>query len=408
MLVLRTSAEIKRALDSMLPLILAYDQRTNLRRETARYRRKLLTTNAKCAICGHPKQDSVSLEAAHIHGLYEGGTTTLQNVILLCRRSPSQVGPTTKSAKHIGCHSLFDNHLCASPNEIREARNCWSQGTVPSGLRAQIEARFEKMSQQPMSFSDKRRYDYLELISKRYWAQAEKSIKSEIKKSDSEDDRFYHLLNLAVVERRRPALKGRKRAHELLFKLQTQVPKQYASWFYYELGYLHRLCGRHSQAIDTFEQSERTGSSLKDKFVARWNVLECMVSLTDTKSITKDRAKAYLKRAAGLLDVTRRRSGDVHLGRWHTVGLLNIVRLNNAFGDYRRAYEAWDDFLKDWDGRHFLSGRVRAHETTVMGAKTDLDSRPTLFQRYGLLGAPLRHESNPRPSDWSARVSYRY
>jgi len=228
---------IKRALNSSYNRFEEFDPKNTERSKTRQIKNKIIKKNgAICAICG---ENNLKIVAAHIEQLEAGGVTTEKNIILLCSKSINSDSP--------GCHELFDDGL-TSIKQIEKLKNrnysCEFRSIREQMIELLEKRKMAKISKDPVQ----------QRISKRHWGIALKLLKKE-KVNTQDEESFSVIIKEAEINRKRSAKDGLKQARKLLYSANNSIkfiPKRLHSQLYYELGYVHLLCGEHDLALEQF------------------------------------------------------------------------------------------------------------------------------------------------------------
>jgi len=242
---------VRQALGPLLDLIQKLSDLNGERRETRRLRRVFLNKYSRyCAACGIYFSQGREAQAAHIVALEEGGVTTEDNLVLLCK----------------GCHDLYDGGR-ASIAEMNHAAECWRSNSR-AGLRPQMERRNLFSPSESFRPSRTRSLDNVyHLIHRNETRKALEHVKLCRTKGLPTSDHALSTILEAQIQRRRCARGSLENAHSILTTMEIcNVPAEYLPLYFYERGYISQLLGLHTESICFFEQSGRASEALNDRF----------------------------------------------------------------------------------------------------------------------------------------------
>ena len=225
---------IKKALKSTYNIFKEFDPKSKERNRTKEIKKEILKKSGEiCAICG---KNNLKIVAAHIEPLEAGGETTEKNIILLCSKSTNSVAP--------GCHELYDDGFI-SIKQIEKLKISGCSCKCRS-IREQMIELWKKREKAENSEDPVQ-----QRISKRHWGIALKLLKEE-KVNTRYEESFSFIIKEAEINRKRSAKNGLKQARKLLDSVNKSIPEELHSRLYYELGYVHLLCGEHDLAAEQF------------------------------------------------------------------------------------------------------------------------------------------------------------
>lgn len=223
--IIDSASKIKGRLGEHLDLIKKMDLRLRHRARTEDARKRLLRRYG--ARCAYHLEWLVpdKLEAHHIVPLEIGGLTNDENLILLCKKC------------HRLCHSGY-----VSISEMLKVADEWRADRTPNSQR-------EILDEAPL--------DRLAYLRKRgYHKKVIDLINLNLAKRTSKDHRVGLLIQRAKEMRLRAGHGVVELALRLLMEVNSQgIPLQYKSTFLFELGYVHRLLGRHAEAAEFMRNS---------------------------------------------------------------------------------------------------------------------------------------------------------
>jgi HNH endonuclease len=250
---MESSAGIRRSLNDYLLSIKKLDPLPKQRAETERYKRRLIRTyGPRCGFDGKTYNLN-ELEAAHIIPLEVGADTNLQNLILLCRschkhydRGYVSISAMSKIAEEwrsgfeypiLRCH--WNEHPISTPNKSSLS---WSVGHPRPPPPSSV---WHIITQTSVMHRHCQFLKASKLITRTL---AEEPL--------SHVARIYLMITRADLTRRRAAHGAVRLALDFLNAIvPADVPLRYRSFFYYELGYIHRLLGEHQRAAEFMRAS---------------------------------------------------------------------------------------------------------------------------------------------------------
>jgi hypothetical protein len=242
---------VRQALGPILGLIQKLSDLDGERRQTRRLREVLLNKYPRyCAACGAYFSQSEEAQAAHIVALEEGGVTTEDNLVLLCK----------------DCHALYDGGR-ASIAEMSHAAECWrSESLAP--LRPQMECRNLFCPSESFRPSRTRLLDSVyHLVHRNETRNALRHVKLCRTKGLPAPDHVLSIILEAQIQRRRCARGSLEKARGVLTTMEiSNVPAEHLPLYFYEQGYISQLLGLHTESICFFEQSGRASEALNDRF----------------------------------------------------------------------------------------------------------------------------------------------
>jgi len=224
----------------------------------------------KCAYC----QKMGPVDIAHIIPLEIGGTTKEENLILLCKK----------------CHRSYDSgslSIYAMQEFSKEWRVGNSQERPPPPL-SEISSSAPAMTQPPESVNELLKI-VLNLQKKGWYNKAIKTIEPKLLDSNLDNSaRLYLLRKKAELTRRRSARGVIAEALNILQNVDEKKlsPKQ-RPIFFYELGYVHRLRGNHSEATQIYRKSAEASkeiNSILEYIAASVNEILCLLASKDSLS----------------------------------------------------------------------------------------------------------------------------
>jgi len=336
-----------RQLGSDLAIIKKLDPLRRSRDETKNFRLRLLREyDTKCGCCTQSfKRDE--LEIAHIIPLEIGGLTIDSNLIVLCKT----------------CHRSYDSGHW-SINCMTQVAENWRKGILTEprpklGLIKDIPpVRFFPPESVRGLLADVSQMQVM-----RKFVKAINLIATYIAENPTNaDDRIYLLIKQAEMHRRRSA---QGTAHQALRTLNeinpSDVPSESRSHFYYELGYVHRLLGKHQDASALMRLSadssrhEQEGLPGVDYVAALGNEILCRMAMEQKpdEKMSKDFEKDFdnLKKIA-------LRSGTYWGWRWAlncAMHALQVrIKANDSRGSWKRLQQVRNDYFnsdlsKGWD-----------------------------------------------------------
>ncbi len=226
-----------------------------------------------CRYCGQLCEASES-KCAHIVPIEMGGPSEEANCILLCP----------------GCHGAYDGGA-VSINRMREVAALWGNGERPSReqLPAVTPLPNPEMVDPPervrSTFDDTHRYR-----AKRHYLLAAKLVKHRLADAELDDiDRICLSIKYAELTRRRAGKGVVEQALCYLNRINPEaVPEKYKPVFHYELGYVHRLLGRHGAAARFMALSAEfsRGHTVVGYVAASANEILCRIA--EAKSLTPE------------------------------------------------------------------------------------------------------------------------
>lgn len=339
---------IKKALNSTYNRFEEFDPKSTERKKTNPIKKEIIKKSGKiCAICGKRKK----IVAAHIEPLEAGGESTEKNIILLCSDSINSLAP--------GCHELFDDGL-TSIKQIEKLKNRNSPCKSET-IRKQMMVLWEKRK------IEKRAEDSVrQRISKRHWKIAlnllrEKKIQTQNKNN------FSIILKEAEINRRRTAREGLHQARKLLnFNKESfkSIPKKLYSRFYYELGYVHLLCGEHDLAAEKFELSEKYSSNPSEKNAAFWLWLNAEIVSRGNQARWDIVEKKIYE-----IDRNKNQNDSIFSKRIYANGLFNRVRIFLTQKKFKEAKDKLDEALEHWKNIDIESGWEKSSFSTILSIR---------------------------------------
>lgn len=215
------------------------------RKTKAEGKRLVLKYGNKCAVCGREK-----IEYAHIIPLAMGGITTEDNIVLLC-------------SAH---HSLYDKgglSIGAMQKYVME----WKGGVT----NPQFESSFIKeytASQTAIAKPPEKLVDLLKDVrafqTVKHYCKAIALINKELSNIKHNDVEINYLrIKKAELNRRRAAKGVLNEALKELKQINLEkLSHEYIPLFCYEIGYICRLLGRHTEAANYYKLSAKTAMSI--------------------------------------------------------------------------------------------------------------------------------------------------
>src|SRR5258706_1717270 len=307
-------------------LTTTYDKKRRERRATDRVKQGLVPRF--CAACGIADSEQYRLEAAHIAPLSECETTSLENLLWLCRRRKGRQG-----VANAGCHTLFDDGCC-SIADMRECRCRWAEGSPANYRDHMIALRTQFGTTQLQQGNPKKELN--ERVARR-------------DATNSDDDEWHERqVDVAEARRRLARIGAMDRAQVEIGKVDYEkLSCRYKSRYHYERGYIALLRGQLPAALADFD----TGRKLLINDAAgdgwRWashTALFAQVSCVMRSSSgekgwswgqTRDELSQALSRAEE--DVIALNSGDQtelrHAQRWVQNCMIHLIKPEIAEGN---------------------------------------------------------------------------
>lgn len=250
---IESTSDIRRGLGPIQDIIHEFSDVIGERRATERLRQRLLRKYPHyCAGCQTPFAVSREAEAAHILALEEGGTTTEDNLVLLCH----------------DCHRLYDAGR-ASIVEMRQAAEAWRAGSyIP--LRSKMNNRNPGALSQIFRPSEVESLtNVYDLLQRRYLRKALKGVKLLRKRGLSRNDYAISGILEAQIERRSSARDSLGRARRILMSMDAgALPRECLPLYFYERGFICQMLGLHEESIQLFQESDRVAAHLNDRYSA--------------------------------------------------------------------------------------------------------------------------------------------
>ena len=364
---------IKKALKSTYNIFKEFDPKSKERNRTKEIKKKIIKKSGEiCAICG---KNNLKIVAAHIEPLEAGGETTEKNIILLCSKSINSVTP--------GCHELFDDGF-TSIKQIEKLKNS-SCSCECRSIREQMIELWKKRENAENSENPVQ-----QRISKRHWGIALKLLKEE-KVNTRYEESFFFIIKEAEINRKRSAKDGLKQARKLLdslIKSIKSIPEELHSRLYYELGYIHLLCGEHDLAAEQFCLSEKCAVENIEKDSAFWLWLNAAIALQGNQFRWD-----IVEKKMDEIDRNRNKTNSILAGRIHVNGLFNRVRVFLIQNEFKKAKDKLDEAIEHWKNMDIESGWEKSFFPTMLllrgqvllslnSKKTDAEEALKLFSRY--------------------------
>jgi len=301
---IETPYELRKQLGNHFELIKRLDPWQRERDLTDKFKRKLIRKyKRKCAYCNKKGR----IEAAHIIPLEVGGTTVEKNLVLLCKK----------------CHQHYDSGFM-SIYAMGELAIEWRKGLSVEFSRPPMEK--ITLPSPAMTPPPKSVQTILEtalvLQSRTWYCKAIDILENALKDTHLDSDgRQYLLIKCAELARRRSA---RGVVPEALSTLQIvnheKLPVQYQPVFYYELAYVYRLRGNHSEATRIIRLSAEASkkidrSELPPLTYISASAIEILCLLAAKDELTKKEAKNFID-SLHKLELAAAKHGEYWGGRW--------------------------------------------------------------------------------------------
>ncbi len=266
------------------------------RNETKAFRRKLLKKfGMTCGYCNQSRA-SLKLEAAHIVPLEIGGQTHEENLIILCSQ----------------CHRAYDSGYCSINHMVQAARD-WRGGHL-NGYRPALQetiVRFEPIRDMPpTSVSDViSQIGAFQVVRK--YAKGSHLIQQHLASLPADDPgKTSLLIKFAELTRRRSAVGVLGRAQHLLEGIDpAEMSSELKAQYFYELGYVYLLLGRHGDAGQMMQKSARAA---KDRSAGQFGVdfvaasaNQALCELATHDQLTIEKAIHLVARMKRLRDIAR-------------------------------------------------------------------------------------------------------
>ncbi len=309
------------------------------RKLTSQIGRKLIKEYGQ--ICGYCQKER-KVEFAHIIPLEVGGTTNKENIILLCKK----------------CHGLYDSGFLSiyAMQEIAKEWRAIKYPTSPRPPMDNIDRPAAAITPPPKSVKDVLE-KVLILQSKRWYRQAINILKNELSNPQlNYTKRSYLLIKIAELNRRRSAHGVVKEALTILQTIKYEkLPPKYLPIYYYELGYVHRLTGNHSEAVKIFHQSAEASKGINQEdastlgYIAA-SVNEILCSLAAKESLNRKEAMKLIDRLKRLEKMAVKNK-KYWGGRWALNCVAHRLQICLKWGNKQESQKT----LNEWRDRYFRS-----------------------------------------------------
>jgi tetratricopeptide (TPR) repeat protein len=365
---LLTGSMIKKALGSIYERLKNdFDPHKNERRETDRIGRRVFKKKIDvCVACGGNRDKGFRLEYAHIVPLEECGETKEENIVPLCERQGKQ-------QENRGCHKLFDEGY-ASITEVERAKLEWKNSNSKYLLRKQMVKRYKKHQEQSASITSDSKNKIQALLTKGATVQAITEAKRLLKQTNDKDTIFELKLKIINIERRRSALGALERSAKYFDQLEQEngVPKKFASWFYYEGGYIKLLSGHHNTALKYFQQSlnaiDKTKKNWQAQFVAATSlIVQSKIALMGSKAPFST-LRSQLIKAKTIASQAK----EIHGTRWISNCLWHLVTVDILRGNIQCAQESFEEAQNHWHTMTVLEGWDKRSRLTILAITGEL------------------------------------
>ena len=352
---LESATAIRLALGSALDLVKRFDALPREREKTSDLRDQMLTNClSRCAACNVPFDGQNSPIAAHILALEDGGLTTPDNVLLLCR----------------DCHALFDSGY-ASRREMAACATEWRNGR-PQPIRQLMQRRLKSSAMRHQSvrpaiersgpLQGAAVYD---LIQAGKWRKALNALQHVATQTKDPEMKDLLCIVMAQVHRRRAARGVLTLARVLLESVRVdRLPKDRLPLYYYEYAYVHQLEGKPQSASRLFALSARCADDLDDEYsplesvIGRAQELAAVVIQLPSRradtALARETLRAFdtiIKRASSL--------SGAFAGRWVLNSLSSKAYLLLKVGRPKEAYRACEDAIAFRHGLDVTTGWTR-------------------------------------------------
>jgi hypothetical protein len=382
---LESSHAIRECLGAEVAKIARLDPLARQRRATGAFRIRLLRGyGERCGYCHRPRK----VETAHIIPLEIGAVTSEENLILLCR----------------SCHRFYDTGHLSIRSMIDIARD-WRGKIIPLPSRpplTPVSPTSSVLSPPPPALTP-----FLEEILP--W-QRLRYYKKAIEKIDGlrrgftlgSPEYIYLSIKLAELTRRRAVVGAVASALDTLRELRpSTIPQAYRPLFYYELGYVHRLLGRHAEAAQWIRKSSGAlkGRRRDVRYVAAaTNGILCEMAASERLSERKATALEHRLRE---LEMTAHRAGGFWGGRWALNCVAATLQLKLKLDDATQAWQAAErlhELYFKWEVRTGWDLGARSAISQLDGMVRVLFPRntPDLQQGIGLLARAFMTRLAPR------------
>jgi HNH endonuclease len=369
---IESTSAIRRALGPIQGILHELSDVSGERRATLRLRKRLLHKYSHyCAACQTPFAISHEAEAAHILALEEGGTTTEDNLVLLCH----------------GCHQLYDSGRAAVV-EMRQAAEAWrASSCIP--LRSEMENRNPGVLSQIFRPSEVESLaNVYDLLQRRHPRKAIREVKFTRNRGLSKTDYAISAILEAQIERRSSAHDSLGRARRILLSMDAgDLPRECLPLYFYERGFICQMLGLHEESIQCFQKSDRAAADLNDRYsaferiVAVLRIYAVETIMLPHKTVSPD-ALARRSEQFDTLAMEAARFDEPHAGRW----IHNIIGWK------------WRYYLKCAEPEaalavfnHYCDVRYRQNSTT--GYTRDTGSRTCGFNAMMMLNGEISQEA---------------
>lgn len=377
---LESSWSIRKALGPLFESILAFSDIKAERRETARLRTRLLREfPTYCAACGQEFEENRKPEAAHILSLAEGGATTIENLVGMCKP----------------CHILYDKG-CASTAEVEKTSRAWRQGLLydPTSNEnvSQLQSTSDGISLQCLNTVMVSRSSTkaspihrpsqavgLEpihsLLSNRATVKALKKLRAIRPTLPSEAQKLAATLIEAQIERRRSAAGSLARARAILCDLTPEeMAPTLLPLYYYELGFVFQMLGLHKRSFLAFENSLEAAAALNDRFSPQDMAVAAHRKYavgTISQPHSRKSKSEVIERCSGFDNLVKQAAAfpQPWAGRWSHNILGWKWRYCYKCGtpeDARRVFREYGEFRRNHD---LTNGYFRESESRICGYK---------------------------------------
>lgn len=366
---IESTTEIRRSLGKHLAHIKKLDPWIRERRCTGKVKLKLTKKYGNaCGYCGQ----TARMDAAHIIPLEIGAQTTDDNIILLCKP----------------CHKDYDSgHL--SINAMSKVAKEWRAGIILKKTRkplASIQTPKSSITPPPDSLrtiSDA----VLKRQRKRWYRKAIGVIKRTLDNDNpTATERIYLQIKRAELFRRCSAKGVVDQALQYLLEIDPKkIPVKYLPVYYYELTYVHRLMGNHSETARFAQRSAkaslvRSGGRPKVDYVAA-SVNELLCEMAAIDKLSKKQAKDFKGRLSKLKTISEK-CGKYWGGRWALNCAAHSLQVCIKAQDAKASRKSLDelrslyfdsDVTNGWDSGGYQTHSLLEGLVRVLFPKSDHD-----------------------------------
>jgi tetratricopeptide (TPR) repeat protein len=302
----------------------------------------------KCAYC----QKVGPVDIAHIIPLEIGGTTVEENLVLLCKK----------------CHRLYDSGFL-SIHTMQELVKEWRAGTcskTPRPPLGSISPPPPAMTPPPESVN-KLLKTVLNFQNKGWYNKAIKTIDDKFLDSNLDEiARSYLLRKKAELTRRRSARGVIAEALNILQNVdQKKIPPEQRPIFFYELGYVYRLRGNHSEAAQIYRKSAEASKEIDSNLeyiAASVNEILCLLATKDSLNRKEaieiiDRLNNFKKKAEEY--------GEYWGGRWALNCAGHKLQVCLKWGDKEQSWKALTELKNQYFNSDLRNGWDAASKQSI-------------------------------------------